>query len=344
VQRGAGATICDMAGRPKTRAKREAQAALTAEEIPVSVPAPADAMHARARANTPRMPGRPAVPAIGPVTRATADAGQAAALAEIGRYLRPGYTLRLERLQPQWCSGWVDDIPVDGVALGELFASIRAEYGGQNYRCIILGSQGTAVYEARISIASPPAQRGRLIDREQWEGAMAGRSSSAVPVSVPNVRRDERPAGGIDPMGIVTLLFESQRDANKATLDAVREMQAGNKDLIASVLSSRNAPAGANPKSLVEQLGELAEGASAIDKFGRVFGAARGERDDSANDDGLAKAAQQMFMGRVMESMFTPGGGGGQQQQPPGRIPSNGHPQVPVSIPRSRPIPVQRQK
>lgn len=285
---------------------------------------------ARARASV----ARPANP-LGPGVRATADAGQAMALAELGRHIRPGYVLRLERLRPSWCGGWVDDIAVESTSMSELYSQIREEFGGTHFRVIVLGVQETPIYEGRITIAEPPRRRGRPINRDDWEQALDGRTRAAnpQPVAVAAAPAVSDANAGLQQQ-LIQMLFDQQRQTSTATLDAVREMTTRTATMVSEVLQRRedNSSRG----SLAAQLGELVEGTRAIQKAGRVFGAAAGSGDGGEDvNDSMVKQAGSLFLAKLAGDMMGP-------KQP------NGHAQHPAQgpgfIPVSQPIPSSSQK
>lgn len=326
-----------MAGTPKKRARREQETPVVPVdfEIPTSVPSVPNAMRAGVRARP--YAARVAQP-LGPSVRATADAGQAMALAELGRHIRPGYVLRLERMRPSWCDGWVEDIPVESASMGELYRQIREEFGGTHYRVIVLGPQETPVYEGRISISEPPRRRGRPIDRDGWEQALEGRSRAANPQPVAAVAAAPSDASSGMNFELMKMLFQQQRETSDATLAAVKELMNRTAGMVSEVLQQRET---SNARSsLSEQLGELVEGTRAIQRAGKVFGAAAGAGDGGEGDvsDSMVKQAGSIFLAKMAGDMM-----GGGAPKPP-----NGHPVTPAQrpgfIPVSQPIPRSPQK
>lgn len=251
---------------------------------------------------------------MGPAVRATADAGQAQALAQLGAHIAPGYVLRLERLRPQWCDGWVGDVVVETSNMGEVYEFVRSEFGGQHYRVVVLGAQETPVYEGRLSIAAPPRAEGRPINRDAWENALAGRT--AAPERDPNPRTVVERSGGSDgSAGLIKMLFDQQRETSNATLDAVKEMMGGVREMVTSVLQQREDSA--TRGSFASQLGEMVDNTRALQKVGKLFGAAAPKDGGSDADDPLVDEAKRMFLHSAMGSMFRPPAGNGHPRQAP---------------------------
>lgn len=282
-----------MAGTPKKRAKQAAAQAVQQAAPPDAIPnASVAAMRTRARA-----PAR-AVPPVGPTTRAAVDAGQASTLSELARHIHPGYTLRLERLRPVWCAGWVEDIAVDTSSVGELYNMVRAEFGGSHYRVVVLGNQESVLYEGRLTIASPPCVGGLPINRAKWEQLMQGvERSPARERSPANEAVTDRSAGDHT---LVRMLWEQSRELSKIQAESSRATVEAMQTMLAKVMSQQQ-PARSGG-SFLEHLGEFVQAQQAMERVSKVFGRARRDEADASADN--PDVMQQAFFQAVIAKLM----------------------------------------
>lgn len=311
-----------MAGRPKRRAL-QAVAGVVPEEIPEALPggahdAPASA-HERMRG---RAHPRPVASPVGPFTRSVADQAAGSELAELARALRPGTTVRLERLRPSWCAGWVEDIELEAGGMRDLYDHVRNEWGGQRYRMQVLLPSGQVGFTSSLNISGPPMHEGRRIDRDEWEGY--GNSRRASNPQQSTQRTQARGGDDINGLlGIFKLFMDTTQEGTKQQLESVRELvrtsAAQNQDLIEAIATrdgERNGRA-----SLREQLGELVEATQAIEGVKKVLGAGRQNNSRrEAEDDpmqGALREATKHFVTNAMGSFFSRKQGPSQGQPPP---------------------------
>jgi hypothetical protein len=267
-----------------------------------------------------RLPPSPAsrVPTLGTATRTAVDERQAQAARSLSQALRPGVTLRLERVRPTWCMGWVLDYPVsEGESLSELRELVRDEFGGQSYRAYVLGPGDVVLFEGKLDIAAPPKDGGRVINRQKWEGRNEPVDESA-----------HAPRGELGGMSdFLKLFMDQQRATADAQLESVRQMVTSTREqtteLMRSIVEARGAES--KQRSFGEQLGELVDATRGIEKARKqLFGAAR-ERDagaDAGDDlervERQAKAAfMEAVVGHFVRRPEAPQNGAQAQRRPP---------------------------
>jgi hypothetical protein len=364
--------MLNMAGRPKTRARERAQQRATAgtptpsptpaAPVATTTPAPAPeipeavaggAAHAhdarpRTRAGTrtregyptpPRAPSPARSPGPGPKIRNAVDTAQERSIDALASKLRPGVTLRLERAQPTWCAGWLEDYPVqDEEALGELYQHLATEWGGQTYKVTVLGAGDTVLYQTRIAIAGRPRQAGRFINRDEWEGRSDERARAAAATASSS---SSSVAGGFDMVAqFVQLFMQQQQRTQELQLESVRDMVQRQTDttthlLTAVVNAQQQPPARA---TFVEQLGEVVEATNAIERVRKSFGAARTSQ--RARDDGSHKGALHEamtgFLTQALGATLAPKGAALAGPKPPPRTPVQPL-QQPLRVVRAQP-------
>lgn len=260
---------------------------------------PQSATHARAhdaRTHARVPPGRRPAIAPGPAVRAAADAAGAAQLGSATRALRGAVIVRIERLRPHWCAGWLEDYALDDGDTGELLPYLRDEWGGESYRLSVLGPDNVAISDHKQPIAGPPRDRGRVINRDVWEGrAPVVTTAQPVPVVQPVASPDHQ---------LINTAFNMMRDANKAQFDAVKEMRAADSrqtaELIASVnRRNENAERPAGP-TFAQQIGEVIESTRALNEMREAIAIEQPPRAEAGEtDDGLTKEAMRAFMSKA---------------------------------------------
>lgn len=305
-----GATLARMAGRPGRRDK-----AATPDDIPEAT-SRADARNAPAGAPTGARGRGRARDDVGNVTplprsspgphvRTTTDRAAAETLADLSAQLRPGVVLRLERLQPRWAAGWLEDFALEGGdGIGELLGYLAEEYGGRLYRVTVIQG-GHVMYDSRVPIAGPPRHAGRIINRARWMGEDEPPAAPAAPAAPPA-------SGTGDLAQLLTMVLDANRRAGDAQTESLtRALDQANRqqaDLMALVTQERTEAA--RGASLPGQLDMLIESTKALRKAGRVFGAAAENGRASESDGGLLETAKseaaKHFVQSVFSSMGTP--------------------------------------
>jgi len=313
-----------MAGRPKTRARLQAAAQ---GGIPDALTEPR--ANARARADAPAR----ARGFVGANARGAVDAAAAGHLNELARQLRIGTTVRIERIRPSWASGWLEDLTLSQGGYGELLEHLQEEYGGKKYRLTVLLPNGSPGFEATQDIAGPPLDEGTEIDRDEWNGQPGKRERERARErnAIPPAATTPAAAAALDPVALVKLMLDMQRDGAERAEKSMRQIAEQNREMMQSVLQVQQ---GREAPNLVQQLGELEQAKRALDRMGRVFGAADRSSDD--DDDGVMsgamKEATKHFLGNVLASEFA--GRGGAPQRPPQRAPAPASGPRPVPSPR----------
>lgn len=321
-----------MPGQPKTRARKEAarRARAATEHSPTPTPTPVDeipdALPSRARAHAgahharesapridERKPNAPRAlrsPLIGASTRAAVDGAQADTMLRLASLIRPGVSIRIERVRPTWAAGWIEDYPTDvtGDALGDLFEHLRDEHGGQLYRLTILAPGEQPLYVGAQAIAGPVRVAGRSTGREAFELSAQKTTVERAPSSSSSA--EPFPMGAVI-QGFVSFMqtmMGQQEKAAQLQIEAVRDMvrssQKQGSDLANAVLAHRADER--DQRGLAGQVTELLEGMEAVDKVRKRFGAARSSNADSGDNDemsGVLKEAAKSFLGNVMGSV-----------------------------------------
>lgn len=261
----------------------------------------------------------------------------------LARALRPGVQVRIERMKPAWCAGWIEDLSLDTGSVGELLEQLREEWGGAAYRCTVLQPNGLPAFELRIPIAGPPRNEGKRIDRDTWTGE---RSVNPAPVAPQVIHAPANDLGGI--LGVFQMIMDTNARATDAQMAAMRELSersaAQNQGLIEAMLQSRTAEARGG--SLSGQLTELMEANRAIERVKRNFGAASGETAQTEDDgpiQGAVKEAAKDFFKHVIASEFVknPAMGGARRPAPPQAARPQAQPQRAPQRPTAAPTPIR---
>lgn len=305
-----------MAGRPKTRARREAEQQAGAGVLPPLQPSPAPVVapavasipdarsatnagtHARARTRA-REPlqSTTRAPTLGTATRAAIDENSARAVRSLATVIRPGMRLRLSRTRPTWAAGFLEDYPVtEGDSLATFFEHVRDEYGGQSYTVEVLAAGDVQAFEGALTVAGPPMERGRPINRAKWEGR------DDEPPATRIVAQPPPPAFNLEGVvSLATLVLGAFQKHNSEQMGAVKEMVTQSRELVVAALGQREQRE--TRTSFAAQLSEIVEATTALDKVKKVITgptprtlAAPAEDDDMKL---MARAAKKAFFDGV---------------------------------------------
>lgn len=279
---------------------------------------------------------RPANP--GPDTRRLLDARQAEELGDLASALGLGHAVRVERIQPAWCSGWVEDTDVDVGHLGELYAYLQDEWGGKQYRVTVLHVDGRPLMAVKLKVAGPPRTNGRLISRDRWEAATAGED---LPTGAPAAVVAPSPA--LDPLQFVQFMMGESRQAAAEARTSVKEVaDIHSRDVQALMqhITTTNADQ-AERTSLKGQIGDLTESMAAVENLRDTVASSLPEPaavDGEPETGGMVKKAfEQFIVNSMSESVQQPGAPTPQtsRAQPP---PDNG-----AGVPQGIPFAATRQ-
>lgn len=286
-----------MAGKPKTRAKEAAAAAAIrnavspAPTIPDAVVTSPDAVrNARAHARA-REAGNPSPvrhPGMGPASRNAVDEQQATTVRTLGAQLRPGMRVRIERVRPQWASGWLEDfVLARGEGFGSLLEHVQGEYGGHSYLLQVLAAGDVVLFEGGLQVAGPPLEHGVPINRARWEG----RDDDDAPRRNAAMHQPATPAPAFNLEGVVSLaslVLGAFQKHQSEQMGAVREMVTQSRELVVAALGQREQQA--NKSSFASQLGEIVEATRGIEKVKRqLFGSAAQRTPDDAEPEDETK-------------------------------------------------------
>lgn len=313
-----------MAGTPKKRERAQAAAAAAAATpagrvggIPDAAAArvteaAAATAHAHTRAREAR-PARPATPTsassmhghMGPATRNAVDGQQADTIRAMAAHIKPGVRLRLWRMRPTWCSGWLEDFALErGEGLGYLLEHIRDEYGGQSYKVEVLGLGDALLSEGTLAVSGPPREHGRPIDRAKWEC----RDDEPVRADVAQTTRAPSPAFDMRAVvDVAKMFFDMQRAQSDSQLASVRQMVGDSRELVVAALGQREQQT--QKQTFASQLGEIVEASRGIERVKKAFGAAAPTRHDDDQEQEqdetkiLMREAIKGFVGSVAQGM-----------------------------------------
>lgn len=206
-----------------------------------------------------------------------------------------------------WASGWVEDVTIDGGdGLADIYQHVADTWGGQRYQVDVLsGSQ--VLYTGRLTVAGPPRDSGRVIDRSRWEGR---------PEENPRPQpQPPPPPAAPDMFGqverLMTLFVGMQRDASDRQVEAMRDMSTrtveATRELVSTIVARRERQE--ERPAFTQQLGEIMEAATALEGLKKRFGAASPSRDRSDDEGDLSptlRAARDAFIHNVVGNAFGP--------------------------------------
>lgn len=302
-----------MAGSPRKRARRAAVAA-----TPLAPPVAHDARahdahahtHAPERAPAPPYAGARGMPP-GPQVRHQVDSHEAAQASGFATALQPGVMVRIERLRPGFCAGWVEDVELEEGGVGELYQYVAEEWGGQSYRLTALSADGSAMYVTKMKIAGGPRDEGVPINRAEWDAAARGEDPRAVnqPAAAAPPAAAAGAAGGsgmfIDFLGLFLKEQRESRDHIFQSVRAMTETHGKNTSDLMTALSSQATEA-RTANSLPAQIGELTKGMAAVEELKQTVldGQPETEETDPDAPSGLMDVAGKAFVETVMKQQF----------------------------------------
>lgn len=309
-----------VAGKPQKRRRRDREGIPEYPDASTDGTDAPSAHDARERSAAARY--RPMrAPAAGPPgtrTKARADEAVADELQSLAAQLRPGITVRLERLRPGWAAGFLEEYPLQDGDLSELYDHVQTEHGGQLYKITVLNPAGSAWYDSRIKVAGPPRERGRIIDRDAYEGVSAPK---ATPQQSPQQPQQAQPSGMPDLMSVFSLVLQQQQQASEAQLQAVREMVSRSseqtRELISTIVTQRGEDR--RHTSISGQLEELSEAGQVMERVREMFGAQ--DREKADDTDPIVKEAMSHFARQVFGSQSRNSPPQQTPQQPRSRMP-----------------------
>ncbi len=290
-----------MAGSPRKRARRERQIARPG--IPLGAPAH-DAPGGTRHPAGPAAPARAEGPAA--ATRRIVDDAQAEQLGKLADTIGAGMTVRLERVRPSWCAGWVEDRELDTADLGELYAEVAATWGGERYRVTVIHPSGQVLHTATIRIAGPPRLHGARINRRAWDAALQGTEldQGGVPTAAAVVAPA---AGALEQLGgevsFLKLFLDEQsksRDHIYGTVERMAQTHAKQTHELIEAFA-KEATQNRERTSLTGQLAEVAESMQAVDGLRTAVADSipKPPEDEEEPTSPLARRAGEMFLEKV---------------------------------------------
>jgi len=219
--------------------------------------------------------------------------------------LNPGITVTIDRIKPAWCAGWQEDYLLDSDDIGELRQYIKDEYGGQVFRLTAMAAGGAPLWVSKMTIGGKPREDGRTLRRWEYEGEPNPAAQQARP---PATLGEPDAAAGINIMGVLTLVLDSNRAAATAQLEAVRETVTSSNKAIQSLMNTIVVERSEEKRGgdFAGQLKSLVESTKALKKAGSFFGAADGGPAQTSGGDGMlteaTRHAFERFVGNVIDS------------------------------------------
>ena len=334
-----------MAGSPKKRARREAQRreVQAAAAAPVTgygpnpaAPAIPDAVTRDTRART--RPGEPIAQGAAPLrsavypgrgVRSLTDSAEVAQLEALAAVLPSAIAVRIWRVAPHWCKGFLEDYMLDTSNLGEFLRYLKDEHGGTDYQVQALGPNGLPIFTARVPIGAQPKEAGRILDRYEYENREQAARAPAI------VAQGGR--GDSESAGLVKLVFDELRSIRNVPFETLKDATERNQrtiaDLLKTIVSSREkAATEADP---AEGIRKLRNTVTAIADLKDIITpepttAAAPTEDKTV----LQKAAEAMAV-KMFADAFNPQGQGAAPPGivPPGMVPGSAGAPVPIPIP-----------
>ena len=328
-----------MAGSPNKAARRAARLATEAAQLATQAAATAAGAHVPpanvepltapyAQARTPARPQERTTTRSAPSTLPHTHEGTAARVAfeqrEASDYtalteqLAPGMTVRILRTRPSWAAGWIEDLELDSGDVSELFEHLRAEHGGQVYSVQLIGRDNRILFKARVPIAGPVRRDGKKITRDQWDGTEAADSGSSQ-------HRQQQPAAapGFEPMTMLRMFLDMQKESSGQITEAIREMQRlqtkQTENLISSVMSQRADDRQSH--SLAGQLAEVAKVTAQVDEIrAQIVASAPQSQQTPEAVDPIRQATVDIFKSAIQNEM-------GKRNAPPTQTAAQQRPQ-----------------
>lgn len=143
--------------------------------------------------------------------------------------------LYIKRLDPHWCSGYLETVPLDGpVTLQE----IKDNWGGKRFQIRLLTSRGQYIRAYNVRIDGPPKRNGRLITPESEYEFKQGNPEA--------IRFYEQPRPAPDnSMNEVLGFFKAQTVSQQALINdlfmrALQPQAAGNGNGVGTIQQARD--------------------------------------------------------------------------------------------------------
>jgi hypothetical protein len=285
----------------------------------------------------PRVPPRRASSApIGTETRRIGDSQYADALTQLAYVLRPDNIVTIERLQPSWCVGYLEDFVLspEFAGVNELRAYLRDTYGGKVFRVTVLYPNGQPAWESRINVDAPPRYEGRLIYRDTWNGDRAPETRAPAHVERQAPQPQQSNASVFSDLKdvlsfAVSFATEGSRDRDNKMVEMMKESRESTRELVKALLERDTATAKAG--SFREQLGEFVQASQALDEVKNQLApdAGQGAQTEESIVDGAMREAMKGYIGNAIGA-FTQKGGMGPivrshaRARAPARGPQNG--------------------
>lgn len=199
----------------------------------------------------------------GPETRHAVDEQRAQQVRDfVSAMGRNAAEVQIERTRPTWCAGYLESYDVGPHGWRELLEYIRDEHGGHKYRLALVTPNGHELAHVNQPIAGPPRERGRVINREAYERRLNGEEpNKAAQPAQPQPTQPQQPHPDVQ---IMQMMIDQQREGNKATLEAVRDMVQSSKEHTNQLLGELVKP---QQGSLGEQLASLHQNVRAVEKI-----------------------------------------------------------------------------
>lgn len=208
------------------------------------------------------------------------DHHQADALREVAGMLRPGVTMLVERLEPQWAAGFLAYYELETGNIVDLYSYMKDTWGGKRYKLTALTPQGKPAWETRLNIAGVPLDEGTPLQRD---------------VVAPTPPSQAQPPQSMDSV-ILKLLLETERDNRKSMKETFTEMARSHAEqtrgLVAAV--TRRQEDERERSSFTQQLTDMVSATRALEEVrNELAPPQRASKKDDDDDDGLKGALRE---------------------------------------------------
>lgn len=238
---------------------------------------------------------------MGAETRRVIDHQQADALRDVAAMLRPGVTMLIERLEPQWAAGFLAYYELESGRLVDLYSYMKETWGGKRYKLTALTPQGKPAWETRLNIAGVPLDEGTPLQRDIVAPA-------ALPPPAPV---QQQPTD----VALFKLLMEMGREDRKTMKETFTEMARSHAEQTRGLVSAvtRRDEDQRERGSFVQQLGEVLQATQAIEDVRNVLAPTPREskKDDEGEGSelrGAAREAMRDFFKGVIGTQLTRAG------------------------------------
>lgn len=246
---------------------------------------------------------------MGAETRRLVDQVQAAALSGAAELLQPGVTMLVERIEPQWCSGFLGYYELESGNVQDLYVYMKETWGGRRYKLTALSVDGKPAWDMRLNISGVPLDEGQAIDRVQYLGLPTPATTTAP--AQQHYAPPQQPQQ-VDALAIARLVLEAQREGAKERtqgFEALVSSQAEQTRGLVEAVTRRDQDR-EQRSSFRTQLNEVVEASQELEQVRRVLAPEprASRREESEPEDpmrGALREASKDFLSSFAASRLT---------------------------------------